>query len=55
LPSVATIETKSLVAWRARRSEFPLADVLQSCPRLARACSEDDLERSPAALLGNRS
>ena len=44
---------------RSRRPEFPLADILRQCPRLAAlpaaACGESDLERLPGALLGNRS
>ena len=44
---------------RSRRPEFPLADILRQCPRLAAlpvaACREGGLERLPGALLGNRS
>ena len=44
---------------RSRRPEFPLADILRQCPRLnagpATSCREDDLDRLPGALLGNRS
>jgi hypothetical protein len=44
---------------RARRPEFPLADVVRQCPRLARvppaACTEAAIDTLPGALLGNRS
>ncbi len=44
---------------RARRPEFPLADILRQCPRLARvppaACTEAAIDTLPGALLGNRS
>jgi hypothetical protein len=44
---------------RTRRPEFPLADILRQCPRLARvlpaACTEAAIDTLPGALLGNRS
>jgi hypothetical protein len=44
---------------RARRPEFPLAEILRQCPRLARvppaACTEAAIDTLPGALLGNRS
>ena len=44
---------------RARRPEFPLADILRQCPRLARvppaACTEGAIDTMPGVLLGNRS
>ena len=44
---------------RSRRPEFPLADILDACPRLAalpvEACTAAALDTLPGALLGNRS
>jgi hypothetical protein len=44
---------------RTRRPEFPLADTLRQCPRLAEVtpvdCTAPALDTLPGALLGNRS
>ena len=44
---------------RSRRPEFPLADILRRCPRLAElppaACNAAALDTLRGALLGNRS
>ena len=44
---------------RSRRPQFPLADILRQCPRLAEItpaeCTAAALDTTPGALLGNRS
>ncbi|MGH6921704.1 MAG: ADYC domain-containing protein [Geminicoccaceae bacterium] len=47
----------ALCVARARRSEFPLEQVLRACPRLAASgpCTEDAIWTLPGVLLGNRS